>query len=174
MQTFIVLFRGVNVGGNNLLPMKELVAQLQAAQFQDVAYYIQSGNVLLKCAADPTETLRQLVLQHFGFAPELFVMTCADFTAALAHNPFDEVDGKFNHIYFCHQPIELKQALLDKYRDPSEQYHVYGNVFYLYAPNGIGRSKLVANIEACLGQAATGRNLNTVNKLNSMLSATQK
>ncbi len=31
--------------------------------------------------------------------------------------------------------------------------------------DGIGRSKLVTNIEKCLGGAATGRNLNTVNKL---------
>ena len=35
-------------------------------------------------------------------------------------------------------------------------------MFYLHAPDGIGRSKLVANIEACLGQSATGRNLNKI------------
>ncbi|WP_310650609.1 MULTISPECIES: DUF1697 domain-containing protein [unclassified Colwellia] len=29
MQTFIILFRGINVGGNNILQMKELVPLLE-------------------------------------------------------------------------------------------------------------------------------------------------
>ena len=58
---------------------------------------------------------------------------------------------------------------LNKYIAESEEFTVIGNVFYLHAPKGIGRSKLVANIESCIGQRATGRNLNTVNKISNML-----
>jgi uncharacterized protein (DUF1697 family) len=45
---------------------------------------------------------------------------------------------------------------------------IHGRVCYFFAPEGIGRSKLAANLESCLGVAATGRNLNTVRKLKEM------
>lgn len=51
----------------------------------------------------------------------------------------------------------------------SEQYQLKDKVFYLHAPDGIGRSRLVANIESCLGVPETGRSLNTINKLAVML-----
>ena len=48
---------------------------------------------------------------------------------------------------------------------PSEKYELRGEVFYLHAPDGIGRSKLAAKVERCLGVPATGRNYRTVAKL---------
>jgi uncharacterized protein (DUF1697 family) len=45
VRTWIGLFRGINVGGRNLLPLKELVALLAAEGFDEVRTYIQSGNV---------------------------------------------------------------------------------------------------------------------------------
>ena len=41
MTTYIALFRGINVGGNNLLPMKGLVAVLERLGLQDIKTYIQ-------------------------------------------------------------------------------------------------------------------------------------
>jgi uncharacterized protein (DUF1697 family) len=46
MQSYVALLRGINVGGNNLIKMLELRACFEAAGFQDVTTYIQSGNVL--------------------------------------------------------------------------------------------------------------------------------
>ena len=45
-----------------------------------------------------------------------------------------------------------------------------GGVFYLHAPDGIGRSKIAANVEKRLGVVGTGRNYRTVDKLLSMVS----
>lgn len=60
---------------------------------------------------------------------------------------------------------------MDKFQADTEEVCLIDNVFYLYAPNGIGRSKLVANMDACLGVPGTGRNLNTINKLSTMIDA---
>ncbi|MBT5550728.1 MAG: DUF1697 domain-containing protein, partial [Nitrospina sp.] len=46
MTTWIMLFRGINVGGNNLLPMKDLVEELEEIGCASVKTYIQSGNVI--------------------------------------------------------------------------------------------------------------------------------
>jgi len=50
MKSYVVLLRGVNVGGKNKLPMKALKAHLEALGYKDVATYIASGNVLLRSA----------------------------------------------------------------------------------------------------------------------------
>lgn len=66
----------------------------------------------------------------------------------------------------------MDSAKIKKYASDTETYACIGNVFYLHAPKGIGRSRLVANIEACLGVSATGRNLNTINNLMVMVQNT--
>ena len=48
MKTYIALFRGINVGGSNVLPMKELKRVLEGLGLGDVRTYIQSGNVIFK------------------------------------------------------------------------------------------------------------------------------
>jgi uncharacterized protein (DUF1697 family) len=54
---------------------------------------------------------------------------------------------------------------LDALRAPTERFQLLGNVFYLHAPDGIGRSKLAANVEKRLGVATTARNFRTVDKV---------
>ena len=51
---------------------------------------------------------------------------------------------------------------LQRYCAVTERYQLLGQVLYLYAPDGIGRSRLAANMESCLGIPATGRNFSTV------------
>lgn len=47
MQSYLVLLRGINVGGKALIKMAELKTVLEACGFKHVVTYIQSGNVLL-------------------------------------------------------------------------------------------------------------------------------
>jgi uncharacterized protein (DUF1697 family) len=58
---------------------------------------------------------------------------------------------------------------LEAVRVPSERFELKGQVFYLYAPEGIGRSKLAASAERKLGVPMTDRNWRTVTKIVSML-----
>jgi uncharacterized protein (DUF1697 family) len=48
MKTWVALFRGLNVGGSHILPMKDLIALLERAGCTDVKVYIQSGNVIFR------------------------------------------------------------------------------------------------------------------------------
>lgn len=170
MQEFIVLFKGVNVGGNNILPMKALVSLLKKHDFYNVSSYIQSGNIVVSYDGNPTEIIKSLVNQHYGFTPELFILNKSELTSAFNYCPYNEHEGKFVHYYFCQDDIKLNTEAIDKHLADSEIYTVKNNVLFLYAPNGIGRSKLVANITVCLGQSNTGRNLNTIRKVMLMVS----
>ena len=169
MDTYIVLFRGINVGGKNLLPMKELITTLEEHGYQNVRTYIQSGNVVLKSKPFAPGDLAEIVFRKFAISPEVLVLDKSEFLSAVKLNPFHPKEGKSAHFYFCSTKPKVNSAKLDKYLDASEEYKLVNNVFYLHAPNGIGRSRLVANLESCLGVPVTGRNLNTIKKLEEMV-----
>jgi uncharacterized protein (DUF1697 family) len=48
MKTYVILLRGINVGGKNKIPMAKLKLFLEEQGFEDVVTYIQSGNVVLR------------------------------------------------------------------------------------------------------------------------------
>jgi uncharacterized protein (DUF1697 family) len=167
MNTYIVLLRGINVGGKNVIPMKELVKILAKNNFQHINTYIRSGNIVLQSEGKPHH-IASLIQAKYGFEPSVYVLELSELQTALANNPYRSPKGKDIHFYFCQHPPKPDTEKLKRYKSETEAYHLDGKVFYLYAPEGIGRSKLVANIESCLGTAATGRNLNTMVKLQKM------
>lgn len=169
MKSYISLFRGVNVAGKNLIPMKELKAVLEGEGYEGVKTYIQSGNVVLKAKSNPAEKVASIVASEFGFRPDVFALEKSDFESIVDANPYSSYEGKTVHFYFCFEKPKLNLDKVESLISSSESYEIKGNVFYLHAPDGIGRSKLVLNIESCLGVSYTGRNLNTVLKLQDLV-----
>lgn len=66
---FVALLRGINVGGRNLVAMADLRAAFEAAGFEAVRTYIQSGNVLFGSDAPrPSleDAVEAMLEQRFG------------------------------------------------------------------------------------------------------------
>ena len=87
------------------------------------------------------------------------------------NNPFPEAenDPKALHVGFlASAPKNPNLKALESLRKASEQFRLMDNVFYLYAPEGVGRSKLAANTERLLGVSMTDRNWRTVCKIMEM------
>ena len=57
---------------------------------------------------------------------------------------------------------------LEDLKSDSERFRLIGRVFYLYAPDGVGRSKLAANAERLLRVPMTDRNWRTVSTIQKM------
>ena len=175
MNTYIALFRGINVGGNNILPMKPLADLLKRLGCEDVRTYIQSGNVVFNIddhlKANLVKSLSDAVLEAHGFAPKVLLLTASEFSTAITNNSFSTEDGKLLHFFFLSEiPQSPDLEKLETLKLPSEVYELKDNIFYLYAPEGVSRSKLFAKVEKCLGVPVTARNWNTVNKLAFMIS----
>lgn len=176
MQTWIALFRGINVGGNNVLRMAALRTLLESLGLMQVRSYIQSGNVVFESEAGSAATLSEsitgLVEAQHGFRPKLLLITESDLLEAMASNPFPDAvsEPKTLHFFFLAEPSSKPNTeALDQAKAPSESYRITDRVFYLHAPDGIGRSKLAASAEKHLGVVTTARNYRTVDKLRSML-----
>jgi uncharacterized protein (DUF1697 family) len=176
MKTWIALLRGINVGGRNILPMAELRTDLEALGLDGVRTYIQSGNVVFR-ASDATaeslaETIAGAIEDRHGFSPSTFVLSHEQLAAAIDANPFPEgtAEPRTLHFYFLSAPApEADLQALDAVRSENERYELTDEVFYLHAPDGIGRSKLAASVDRHLGVATTARNYRTVDRLLSMV-----
>jgi len=149
--------------------MKELSLLLENEGYKNVKTYIQSGNVVLSTTKNPRNDIAVLVHKNFGFTPEVMTLTEDEFNASVINNPYQTSEGKFVHFYFCNEVPNINIEKLENLTIDSERYKLVGQVFYLHTPEGFGRSKLAAKIESCLGVSATARNLNTINKLKTMI-----
>ena len=173
MTVYIALLRGINVGGHNKLPMKALTVLLEKIGCIGVKTYIQSGNVIFQSEQSRkalSEAITQAIATEHGFDVPVLLLKAEELEAAAAQCPFPTEDGKALHAYFmANIPPQPDLETLTGLKIASEDFQLLGKVFYLYAPDGIGRSKLAAKAEKCLGVAATARNWNTVQKLLGML-----
>ncbi len=180
MTTWIGLFRGINVGGNNILPMAELRTDLESLNLKNVRTYIQSGNVVFdstaKTASSLTNKIGDQVEKRHGFRPHLLILDRKTLQAAIKSNPFSNAisEPKTLHFFFLAElATDPDIEALDHAKTPTEDYKLTDRVFYLHAPDGVGRSKLAANAEKYLGVVTTARNYRTVDKLLSMVTQSE-
>lgn len=172
MYFWVMLLRGINVGGNNLMPMKQLTVMLNELGCEQVQTYIQSGNVLLQHSQSDSQILaRQITTkmhQSFGFEPKILLLTLEQFQQAAVNNPFPqaEVEPKTLHLFYLAEPVvDFDVEKLSGLKKTNETFKLIDRVFYLHAPDGIGRSKLAEKAERILAVPTTARNWNTVKKL---------
>jgi uncharacterized protein (DUF1697 family) len=175
MSTWILLLRGINVGGKNRLPMADLVADLEALGLENVKTYIQSGNVVFQASSDAVLDVEALqddvagrIERRHGFRPQVVVLGAGALEQAAAANPFPEAEAEPRslHLFFLASAADAPDLEgLEAVKASSERFELADGVFYLHAPDGIGRSRLAAKVEKSLGVTVTARNWRTVRKL---------
>ena len=169
MARRVALFRGINVGGRNAVPMKTLTAVLQGLGCSDVRTYIQSGNVVFDEPAGAEvspASIAAALRAETAVDTRVRLLTVAALREAADGNPFAGEEARTVQLFFLESaPAEPDlDAIRDLCKD-SERWRLAGAVFYLHAPEGIARSKLAAAVERKLGVGATARNWRTVGKV---------
>ncbi len=177
----VALLRGINVGGRNKVPMKDLLACVEAGDYADVATYIQSGNVVFTTEGpDPQAVeldLEQRIERRFGFPVPVVVRSLAEMDATVAAAPawFGGPDHRCDVIFLKH-PLTADDAF-DALPSPREGVDHWGK-----GPAGcVYASRLTAlATKSRLGQIASSpiypsitiRNWNTTTKLQKLLTET--
>ncbi|MCZ6698847.1 MAG: DUF1697 domain-containing protein [Planctomycetota bacterium] len=178
MSTWIAFFRGINVGGKNSLPMKDLVRELEALDLRDVRTYIQSGNAVFESPKKVPATLGARIASRIekrhGFKPQVLILSAGALEKAIRSNPFPEAASEPKSLHFCFLASLPRSPDIDALtaaQTRTERFRLIGQVLYLHTPDGIGRSKLAATVEKALGVTVTARNWRTVDSLREMLSS---
>ncbi|MEH6535072.1 MAG: DUF1697 domain-containing protein [Psychroserpens sp.] len=176
MNTYIVLLRGINVGGHKKVPMAELRELLAKTGFETVKTYIQSGNVILQSLEKKNATIESTVhvaiKSHFGFEVPVIARTRGELQLIFDTCPFSE-EKKENSYFTLLNTIPdanlVKGVAQITYED--EEFQIINDCLYFYASKGYGQAKFNMNsFEKKLEVKATSRNYKTMVKLLAMSS----
>jgi uncharacterized protein (DUF1697 family) len=174
VTTYVALLRGVNVGGRNMVAMKDLRALCERLGHEDVCTLLQSGNVVFRSdsrdAAALETRLEQEIAKRLGVKPACFVRTADEWASLVKRNPFrgeaERDPGHLLALVMKHAPTPAAVKALRAAIVGREMVETRGRDGYFYYPDGVGRSKLTpVLIEKHLGGSGTARNWNTVMKL---------
>ncbi|MEU4794889.1 DUF1697 domain-containing protein [Streptomyces sp. NPDC023327] len=174
-RTYAALMRGINVGGHKKVPMAGLRTLLEELGHSDVQTYLQSGNAVFTALRGDEESLgaelRAAIEEHFGFAVDVLVRDGAYLRAVADACPFPaaELEAKQLHVTYFSAPVDpARFAAIDQAAHLPEEFRLGDRALYLYAPDGLGRSKLGEQLSRpalTKGLIATTRNWNTVTRL---------
>jgi uncharacterized protein (DUF1697 family) len=152
--------------------MPDLRTLLEAAGFDDVHTYLQSGNVVLSSSASAqrvARTCEAAITDALGLELDVVVRTRDELAKVVKRNPLGKVatDPKRYQVSFLSaKPVAAVTRTLRELVVEPEQLVVSAREIYAWHPAGVARSKLWARLAGRnLGVTATARNWTTVTKL---------
>jgi uncharacterized protein (DUF1697 family) len=170
-ERHVALLRAINVGGRNILPMKDLVALFEAAGCEDVVTYIQSGNVVFRASDKVLATLaaqvEKAITKRFGFEAPVVLRSARELDAVARANPFQDADEDALYVGFLREhPSASRVAALDPQRSKGDEFVVKGREIYMRLATGAAKTKLTVTwFDKELGTVTTVRNVRTLAKL---------
>ncbi len=171
---YVVLLRGVNVGGHHSVPMPRLRELLSAAGLDDVRTHLASGNVVARAGtvADDADAIgaavRDVVRSGLGVDVPVVVRTGADLAGIVAADPFPGADPSRTAVAFASPTLDgAAVAALRVRATDTESVEVAGGEVWLSMPDGMARTKLLT-VSPPAGVVVTVRSVRTVRKLAEM------
>lgn len=174
MTQYLILLRGINVGGKNIIKMADLKASFEEMGFVNVRTYIQSGNVLLeadeKDKAALTTKIESGLSKRFNFVAKVVVISQKELTAIIKSAPdgFGKDEKKFRYdVIFLKEPLTPKEAMESvKVREGVDTAHAGKQALYFSRLiSRASQSYLTKIIGMTVYQNMTIRNWNTSTKL---------
>jgi uncharacterized protein (DUF1697 family) len=176
-SAYVALLRGVNVGGKNKLPMKDLVGIFEATGCLKVRNYIQSGNIIFHAPAALAKRVPGLVgaevERKFGFLARMVLRTASELRQVAGNNPFLKKGAEerlLSVMFLADRPGPEAIAKLDLQKSSPDEFVVSGDTIFLHTPAGLADTKLTnAYFDSRLKTFSTARNWRTTLKLLEMM-----
>ncbi len=174
VEKYIVLLRGINVGGKNKVSMAELKKYFEENGFQNVITYINSGNIIFSSDNTDEEKLKKeceaLILNKFQLNIPVAIISEADLLDAIDHAPawWGEDEGAKHNAIFVIPPVTADQVFQEvgETRPEYESVDHYGRVIFWSAPvKTFSRTRWSKIVGSSVYDSITIRNANTVRKI---------
>lgn len=177
-QKYVVLLRGINVGGHKKVPMARLREVLTEAGYSGVKTLLASGNVVLE---SPEETVSHLETKistlleaAFGFTIPVLIRTRAEMLKLIQEDPFRDIEvHKDIRLYVTFLRNEPKTPIEAPWVSPDRSYRVLAvKDRVLLSVLDVSVVKTVDAMDdqgKSLGKDITTRNWNTVLKIGNLL-----
>lgn len=172
---YIALLRGINVGGKNSVPMVRLRECFVEAGLENVATYINSGNVIFDSPeTDKVQVVRrceEMLDREFGFPIEVVIVDVHTLKQALVQVPewWGQAPAAKHNAVFVMPPATVAQvaAAVGEIRPESEQIFIFQDeiIFWTSPLKTFSRSRWSRIVGTPAYQDITIRNANTTRKL---------
>lgn len=179
MNTYVVLLRGINVGGKNKVPMADLKKCLEELGFSQVVTYIASGNVILKSDKRPAEIqalIEEALPRRFKLDSELvriLVLSRKQLQAVIDNKPdgFGEQPDKYHSdaIFLMGIDADKTMSVFDPKEGVDQVWPGEGVIYSQRLSAQRTKSRLNKIIASPAYKSMTIRNWNTTTKLLEML-----
>lgn len=164
MQTWVAFLRGINVGGNTMVSMKELAAICTHIGFENVRTYLNSGNIIFTSPLTEEElrqSLEKELSAKIGKEIGVVIRGSGDLGQIVLDNPFPEAVPSQVGVLLGMTPVS--KTTIAQFITPGREKVMPGKrEVYIHYPDGIGRSKLKFPPSLRDG---TVRNINTLSGL---------
>jgi uncharacterized protein (DUF1697 family) len=174
VNQYVALLRGVNVGGKNMIAMPALRACLEAHAFEDVATYIQSGNVLFSAGRSDqlalTRRIEEALSNAFAYPSRVVVRSFEQMKAIVDGAPkaFGARPSTYRYdVIFLKEPLTSREAMKSVTPNPAVD-RVFAGEGVLYFSRLISKatqSHLSRIVIKPAYQQMTIRNWNTTARL---------
>jgi uncharacterized protein (DUF1697 family) len=174
VDTYLLLLRGINVGGRNRLPMADLSVLVSDLGHGDVRTHLQSGNVVCTGKGRPdvvAAAVSAAIRDQLSLTVPVVARSAKEWATIVDHNPFvgDEDDPKRLHVTFLAAPPEPDRVASLEAQTAEfvpDRFSVVGPDVYLHIPDSYADTPLQNGVlEKRLGQVCTTRNWRTVTAL---------
>jgi uncharacterized protein (DUF1697 family) len=184
MTRYVALLRGINVGGNNPIPMAGLKASFEDNGFTDVRTYIQSGNVIFSAPstslAELTRRIEHMIRTAFDHYDASVVLRSRSQMRAIvdrAPKVFGREPNTYRYdVFFLKAPVTARTAIKNlPVREGVDR--IWPGTGVLYSSRLIARasqSRMGMIVSLPIYKSMTIRNWNTTTKLLELLNTADR
>jgi uncharacterized protein (DUF1697 family) len=175
-NVFVALLRGVNVGGNNIISMRELKERFEGIGFTQVATYINSGNVIFTSKETDARKLEmkieRMLNKDFQLGSKVVVRSLAEMAQLVESLPSSWNDDSWRYnVMFLRHTIDSEKILDELIAKGDHEQISYrpGTVLWSAKATEINRTNMQKLSSRKIFQDMTVRNLNTTKKLHELM-----
>jgi uncharacterized protein (DUF1697 family) len=177
LKVCVALLRGVNVGGNNMISMKDLKKSFERIGFDGVSTYINSGNIIFKAEETDARKLErkieQMLVKDFKLDSKVVVRSLSEMEKLVKSLPasWNDPDRWRYYVVFLRHSIDSEKILEEMPANADVEEIVYrpGALLWSALISDLTRSKIQKLSSQKIYKDMTIRNLNTTNKLHALM-----
>ncbi|WJH28222.1 MULTISPECIES: DUF1697 domain-containing protein [Paenibacillus] len=179
---YVALLRGINVGGNNKINMKQLKETFEQAGMQDVVTYINTGNIIfadhqerIQANAEISKILEQAITAEFGLEIRVVVRNMNEMQTVLQALPEEWTNDELakSDVMFLWDEVN-DVSVLDKLPLKPEVgtlIYVTGAILYSVSREDAARSGMNKLVGSSVYKYMTVRNVNTTRQIYKLMLA---
>lgn len=173
---YVALLRGINVGGNNKVDMKQLKLVFEKLGHENVVTYINSGNIVFESTLDNESAIvaeiEKGIEKEFGISIRVIIRNKSniDLVVSKIKATWQNDSEQRTDVLFLWDEVNNNEVLQSiAINKVDEVQYANGAVIWHFLKKDYNKSGMSVFVKNPLYKQVTVRNCNTVRKLNKLL-----